>query len=98
VGFGKPEDGMSLRQYAAIKLRVPESGTDWLDDMIRKSLRTDLAAKAMQALITEPPWLEGGPALANILGQPVEDFDIPGRYAYVAYVLADSMLAARERS
>jgi len=30
-------DGMTLRQYAAIKLRVPESGLPWLDDMIAKS-------------------------------------------------------------
>ena len=42
-----PCDGMTLRQYAAIKLRVPNSGTDWLDEMIRTSLRDDLAAKAM---------------------------------------------------
>ena len=41
-----PCDGMTLRQYAAIKLRVPNSGTDWLDEMIRTSLRDDLAAKA----------------------------------------------------
>ena len=30
-------DGMTLRQYAAIKLRVPDSGLPWLDDMIVKS-------------------------------------------------------------
>jgi len=29
--------GMSLRVYAAIKLRVPNSGLDWLDAMIRES-------------------------------------------------------------
>lgn len=33
--------GMSLRQYAAITLKVPDSGTDWLDDMIRQSLLAD---------------------------------------------------------
>jgi hypothetical protein len=38
--------GMTLRQYAAIKLRVPDSGVDWLDEMIRQSLRDDLAARA----------------------------------------------------
>ena len=38
----------TLREYAAIKLRVPDSGTDWLDEMIRKSVRDELAAKAMQ--------------------------------------------------
>lgn len=43
--------GMTLRQYAAIKLKVPNSGTDWLDEMIKKSLHDDLAAKAMQSLL-----------------------------------------------
>jgi hypothetical protein len=35
-------EGMTLRQYAAIKLKVPDSGTDWLDDMIRKSNEFDM--------------------------------------------------------
>jgi hypothetical protein len=35
-------EGMTLRQYAAIKLKVPDSGTDWLDDMILKSNEIDL--------------------------------------------------------
>ena len=43
--FIHPEFGMTLRQYAAIKLRVPNSGSDWLDEMIRTSLRDELAAK-----------------------------------------------------
>ena len=30
-------DGMTLRQYAAIKLCVPDSVLPWLDDMIAKS-------------------------------------------------------------
>lgn len=49
---GKPvaiETGMTLRQYAAIKLRVPNSGTDWLDEMIREARRDELAARAMQS-------------------------------------------------
>ena len=41
-------NGITLRQYAAIKLRVPDSGTDWLDEMIRKSLRDALAARAYE--------------------------------------------------
>ena len=40
--------GMTLRQYAAIKLQVPDSGTDWLDEMIVQAKRDELAAKAMQ--------------------------------------------------
>lgn len=45
---------MTLRQYAAIKLRVPESGTDWLDDMIRKSNRDYFAAAVLQGLLGNP--------------------------------------------
>lgn len=52
--------GMTLRQYAAIKLRVPNSGADWLDEMIRTSLRDDLAEKAMQGLMSNDglDWME----------------------------------------
>lgn len=43
VGSGDLRDpvGMSLRQYAAIKLRVPNSGTDWLDEMINEARRME---------------------------------------------------------
>lgn len=30
--------GMSLQEYAAIHLRVPNSGKTWLDEMIKESL------------------------------------------------------------
>lgn len=46
-GFEYVDPGMTLRQYAAIKLKVPESGDDGLDWMIAKSLRDDFAAKAI---------------------------------------------------
>ena len=32
---------MSLRTYAAIQLRVPDSGIDWLDKMIERSRKLD---------------------------------------------------------
>jgi hypothetical protein len=32
---------MSLRTYAAIHLRVPDSGIEWLDRMIQQSRRLD---------------------------------------------------------
>lgn len=52
-------DGMTLRQYAAIHLKVPDSGTDWLDEMIGKSLRDEFAVKAMTAWILTCPTLGG---------------------------------------
>ena len=36
---GRASPGMTLRQYAAIKLKVPNSGTKWLDEMIEQSSR-----------------------------------------------------------
>lgn len=45
--------GMTLRQYAAIKLRIPDSGSDWLDAMIKKSLWDSFAGQAMQGLLSE---------------------------------------------
>ena len=71
--------GMTLRQYAAIKLKVPDSGTYWLDDMIRKSQRDDFAAKALQGFI----------------GTETEGGMLYDRVAEVAYMYADAMLKAR---
>ena len=53
-GDGQPflaEIGMTMRQYAAIHLRVPNSGADWLDDMITEARKMDAAERAMQGLI-----------------------------------------------
>ena len=33
--------GMTLRQYAAIHLKVPNSGMDWLDEMIEEANKLD---------------------------------------------------------
>lgn len=38
VGAYFDAGGMSLRAYAAIQLRVPESGIDWLDAMIQRAM------------------------------------------------------------
>lgn len=76
-----PYQGMTLRQYAAIKLRVPNSGTDWLDEMILASLRDELAAKALQGMAGSHAYCERGWDQKDLVGQ--------------AYELADAMLAAR---
>lgn len=75
--------GMTLRQYAAIKLRVPNSGTDWLDDMIRESQRDEFAAKALQGM------------LANQHPYQASDEKM---FARDAYTLADAMIAERSKA
>lgn len=74
------QEGMTLRQYAAIQLRVPNSGTDWLDDMIRQARRDDAAEKAMAG-----DWAAGN--AGNV------SFDEDTRRYYR---MADAMLRARE--
>lgn len=76
-----PCDGMTLRQYAAIKLCVPDSGTDWLDKMIRESLRNEMAAKAMQGMAGSHGYCERGWDQKDLAGQ--------------AYELADATIGAR---
>ena len=81
----KPQWGMSLRAYAAIKLKQPDSGIDWLDEMILKSKRDEVAAKAMQGL------------LSNF--DSSKDIILNGKTVSVAqlsYMYSDSMLKARE--
>lgn len=43
--------GISVREHAAITLRVPNSGDDQLDAMIRQANRRDAAVAAMQGMI-----------------------------------------------
>jgi|GEM_PF-1906676 len=44
--------GLTKREYAAIELRVPDSGTDWLDDMIRKARRMKFASDYQQGMVS----------------------------------------------
>ena len=83
--------GMTIREYAAIKLRVPKSGTDWLDEMIRESMRDDLAAKAMMAF--EIRGDNGGRDPSGFLGDDALGSE---ETALVSYWMADAMLKARE--
>lgn len=73
--------GMELREYAAIRLRVPDSGKLWLDDMIRQSLRDEFAKNAMQGLIAQ----SGGTAFSS-------ERAIGAQYAYE---MADAMIEVR---
>lgn len=47
------ENGMTPRQYAAIKLKVPSSGLDWLDEMITESRRMDFVGQAISGSAIE---------------------------------------------
>ena len=76
----QPFSNMTLRQYAAIKLKVPESGAGWLDHMIKVSLHDEFAAKAMQALASQE------------LPESILVTDV----AKAAYEVADAMLEARK--
>lgn len=43
--------GLTARQHAAIALRVPKSGCDWLDAMILASLRDQMATQIVSAMV-----------------------------------------------
>lgn len=93
--FSGQVPGMTMRQYAAIKLRIPESGADWIDDMIRKSMRDYFAAQCMSAWVGK---IRNGrdaiqfSQMADSIGyKSVFDW-----FASESYKQADAMLRARE--
>lgn len=91
---GNPEQGgdpgMSLRQYAAIHLCVPDSGLDWLDEMIGAARRDRFAGQALAALAMKMGE-EREEAINNL------DADA-GWEAALAYRIADAMLAERDKT
>lgn len=50
----QPVPGLTIREHAAISLRVPDSGDPELDAMIRKARRWDMATAAMQGFAANP--------------------------------------------
>ena len=94
-------DGMSIREYAAIHLRVPMSDCKWLDDMIHEAHRNKVTERAVQGIMSGPlanpdekyhlrDWF-AGQALAGLASSDAGwDF-----IAHGAYAAADAMLAAR---
>ena len=82
--------GMSLRAYAAIKLRVPDSGLPWLDEMITASLRDEFAKTAVQGILANGP--------GNFTdGQGKNCGDEVMLTAPYAYGIADAMMEARKK-
>lgn len=49
-----PQPGFSRRERAAIDLCLPQSGTPWLDEMIRAAQRQRLAAQALTGMLSDP--------------------------------------------
>ena len=70
--------GMTLRQYAAIKLKVADSGEPWLDAMLERS-RRDKFARAM---------------LASVFSSSSKTVPSPESIAKAAYTIANAMIGA----
>jgi hypothetical protein len=73
--------GMTLKQYAAIHLKVPRSGDKDIDGMIRESRKADFAVQAMAGLLA---------------GSALKDETSDG-YATRAFGAADALLAEWEK-
>lgn len=78
------QTGLTKREYAAIHLRVPNSGDGQLDAMIREAKRDGLATRAMQGIVAALP-------------QGLEPINITAVCAN-SYTIADAMLKERENN
>ena len=59
------------------------------------TLRDYFAAKAMHALVVEPPWGDGGMASVHSWSKGFKGSESCDRFAFAAYAMADAMLKAR---
>lgn len=81
-------EGRSLRAHAAIELRVPRSGINWLDDMIREAKRDELAGMAMQGMYA---------ATKRNYNNSAMNWPNEAKCSEWAYSQADAMLAERSK-
>jgi hypothetical protein len=75
------DPGMTLKEYAAIHLKVPRSGNGEIDGMIRESVRRDFAEKAVAGICYDNWYLA----------------DTEHVLAKKAFAVADAMLAEWEK-
>lgn len=92
------DHGMTLRQRAAIDLRVPRSGLEWLDEMIRERLRDDLAA--VQVVGTSEYYKMQSELYGNDTERiaKLTQYDLVRIECAVRYRAADALIAERERA
>lgn len=84
--------GMTLREYACIKLKVPATGHEWLDELIQKSLLNDFAAQAMLGILST----EGSLAAISATAQRNNESNVMAA-ADIAYDHAGAMLKRTTR-
>lgn len=82
--------GLTKREYAAIHLRVPDSGDPELNAMIRTAQRNELAARAMQGIWSNPD--------RTVSGEDAEKYgDAYAAIAVYVFYQADTMLKEGEK-
>jgi hypothetical protein len=82
------QDGMTLKEYAAIRLKVPRSGDPDIDAMIRESLWKDFAEAALKGISQE--------YFSNDFNTGSAKADI-SNIAHCARLVADAMLAQMDK-
>jgi hypothetical protein len=82
LGLDCLSTGLSAQKYAAIHLKVPRSGDEDIDRMVRESRRADFAGQALEGMLF---------AESNSFPWP------PHKLAERAFELADAMLEAWEK-
>jgi hypothetical protein len=80
-------DGLTIKQYAAIHLKVPRSGDPEIDAMIRESQRAEFAGQALAGISYE--------YFSNDINRGSAKADI-SQIAHCALLVADAMIAKLE--
>jgi len=78
--FSEYTPGLSKQAIAAIELRVPNSGEEWLDEMIRISNLRDASLRAMEGLLSNGEDASVG-FIAKFLGINDEEYSFEKHYS-----------------
>lgn len=84
-------EGMSLQAYAAIHLKVPLSGTPWLDEMIQKTRRDEFAKFVTNAIMGDPVIYSETAQEAKSIGIDVSTF-----ISRASYEMANALIKASD--
>jgi hypothetical protein len=90
--FDLEDSGMTLKEYAAIHLKVPRSGNEEIDGMIRESVRRDFAEKALMKLV-----FPIGSISVSLFGASARESDERELRVNQCFRFANAMLAEWEK-
>ncbi len=87
--FCGEQEGLTMGEHACIQLRVPRSGDDDLDALIKEARRHEAAVRAMEGLLANP---ERYKYITKLVSEGMTQEFATAKNAYRALKMADALI------